>query len=152
MQYTILAYFSYHECSDPSKLVRSSNSFSSHFLTIFYIALSKAILSRTFQFQSQRPSFICITKTNGKHISARVRLIMVPVKVFLMIQFEVVISTGRKFHLLGVLYFSSFYEKWNRENKKQFLLSDFSGWQNCCIWNRNVSLFSTQKEKHCQIK
>lgn len=118
MQYIILAYFTYHECSDPSKLFRSSNSYFNHFLTIFCIVISKAILSLAFRFQSQHPSFICITKTNGKHISVGVRLIMVPVKVFLMIQFGVVIYTGRNFHLLGVFYFSSFYEQWNRENKK----------------------------------
>lgn len=44
--------------------------------------ITKAILSSAFQFQSQYPSFICITETNSKQISARVRLIMTSVKVF----------------------------------------------------------------------
>lgn len=103
------------ECSNPSKLLRSNSGYSNGFVTILYIVITKAILSSAFQFQSQCPSFICITKTNGKHISARVRLIMVSVKGFLMIQFEAVISRGRKFHLLGVFYFSFFYDKRTRE-------------------------------------
>lgn len=103
------------ECSDPSKLFRSNNGYSNNFVTILYIVITKAVLSSAFQFQSQCPSFICMTKTNGKHISARVRLIMVFVKVFLMIQFEAVISRGRKYHLLGIFYFSPFYEKHIRE-------------------------------------
>lgn len=55
---------------------------------------------------------------------------MVSVKVFLMIQFEAMISRGRKFHLLGVFYFSSFYEN-VPENKK--IISAFSTSQVCKI-------------------
>lgn len=102
------------ECHNPSKLFRSNNGYSNSSVTILYIVITKAILSSAFQFQSQHPSFICITKTNGKHISARVRLIMVSVKVFLMIQFEAVISRGRKFHLLGVFYLFILWKMYQR--------------------------------------
>lgn len=101
------------ECSNPSHLFRWNNGYSSSFITILYIVIAKAILSWAFQFQSQCPSFICITKTSGEHISATVRLIMVSLVVFLMIQFEAVISRGRKLHLLGIFYFNSFYMKKN---------------------------------------
>lgn len=104
------------ERSNPSHLFRSNSGYSNSFIAILYIVIAKAILSWAFQFQSQCPSFICITKTSGKHISATVRLIMVSAKVFLMIQFEAVISRGRKLHLLGVFYFNSFYMKSVAEN------------------------------------
>lgn len=97
------------ECSNPSPLFRWNNGYSNSFITILYIVIAKAILSWAFQFQSQCPSFICITKTSAKHISATVRLIMVSAKVFLMIQFQAVISRGRKLHLLGIFYFNSFF-------------------------------------------
>lgn len=107
------------ECSNPSPLFRWNNGYSNSFITILYIVIAKAILSWAFQSQSQCPSFICITKISGKHISATVRLIMVSVKVFLMIQFEAVISRGRKLHLLGVFYFHFFYMKSVAKNKKK---------------------------------
>lgn len=97
------------ECSNPSPLFRWNNGYSNSFITILYIVIAKAILSWAFQFQSRCPSFICITKTSAKHISATVRLIMVSAKVFLMIQFQAVISRGRTLHLLGIFYFNYFF-------------------------------------------
>lgn len=77
------------KCNDLSKLFRSNNSYSNiSMITAFYVIITKAIMSSSFQFRSQWP-FICITETNDEKISASVWFIMTVVQVFLMIHSEV---------------------------------------------------------------
>lgn len=134
------------ECSNPSHLFRWDNGYSSSFKTILYIVIAKAILSWAFQFQSQCPSFICISKTSGKHISATVRLIMASFKVFLMIQFEAVISRGRKLHLLGVFYFNFFF---NIRSVAEYSISPFLIFQTCKIAAGRIGTYHSPKQEHC---
>lgn len=74
---------------------------------------------------------------------------MVSAKVFLMIQFEAVISRGRKLHLLGIFYFNSFYMESVAENEKKICFLNFLDLQ---IAACAIGMCHSPKQKLCGIR